>query len=43
MIDAVISDIRRWTDEGVVFGHVAVNAAAAEFRREGFAERLPNA
>jgi diguanylate cyclase (GGDEF)-like protein/PAS domain S-box-containing protein len=40
MIDAVISDIRRWTDEGVVFGHVAVNAAAAEFRREGFAERL---
>lgn len=40
MIAAVIEDIGRWRDEGVTFGHVAVNAAAAEFRRGDFAERL---
>ena len=40
MIDCVISDIRRWLDRGIDFGHVAINAAAAEFRRGDFAERL---
>ncbi|MDB5693693.1 MAG: hypothetical protein JWO81_2756, partial [Alphaproteobacteria bacterium] len=40
MIEAVIEDIVRWRGEGVAFGHVAVNAAAAEFRRGDFAERL---
>jgi diguanylate cyclase (GGDEF)-like protein/PAS domain S-box-containing protein len=40
MIDAVIADMVRWRDAGVAFGHVAVNAAAAEFRRGDFAERL---
>jgi EAL domain-containing protein (putative c-di-GMP-specific phosphodiesterase class I) len=40
MIAKVIDDVRRWRDEGVYFGHVAVNAAAAEFRRGGFAESL---
>jgi EAL domain-containing protein (putative c-di-GMP-specific phosphodiesterase class I) len=40
MVEAVISDMRRWRDEGVPFGHVAVNAAAAELRRGGFAEML---
>lgn len=40
MIAAVIADMRRWSDEGVLFGHVAVNAAAAEFRGGGFAEML---
>ncbi|MEA3004501.1 MAG: hypothetical protein QOH81_3289 [Sphingomonadales bacterium] len=40
MIEAVIGDIVRWRGEGVGFGHVAVNAAAAEFRRGDFAERL---
>ena len=40
MIDLVIADLRDWTDRGVEFGHVAVNAAAAEFRTGDFAERL---
>jgi diguanylate cyclase (GGDEF)-like protein/PAS domain S-box-containing protein len=40
MIDAVIKDLRAWRDAGVNFGHVAVNAAAAEFRRGAFAEKL---
>jgi EAL domain-containing protein (putative c-di-GMP-specific phosphodiesterase class I) len=40
MIDRVIRDMRRWTDAGVAFDHVAVNAAAAEFRRGGFGERV---
>ncbi|HEY0113355.1 MAG TPA: EAL domain-containing protein [Allosphingosinicella sp.] len=40
MIAAVIRDIRCWLDDGVEFGHVAVNASAAEFRRGDFAERL---
>ncbi|HEX5182886.1 MAG TPA: EAL domain-containing protein [Allosphingosinicella sp.] len=40
MIESVIEDIVRWRGEGVPFGHVAVNAAAAEFRRGDFAERL---
>lgn len=40
MIDRVIGDVRRWRDEGTCFGHVAINAAAAEFRRGGFAESL---
>jgi diguanylate cyclase (GGDEF)-like protein/PAS domain S-box-containing protein len=40
MIDRVIKDIRSWLDRGVDFRHVAVNASAAEFRRDNFAERL---
>jgi len=40
MIDLAIRDMRRWLDEGIAFGHVAINAAAAEFRRDDFAERL---
>lgn len=40
MIDCVVTDVRRWLEEGVSFGHVAINAAAAEFRQGGFAERL---
>jgi diguanylate cyclase (GGDEF)-like protein/PAS domain S-box-containing protein len=40
MIDKTVEDIRRWRGQGVEFGHVAVNAAAAEFRRGDFAERL---
>jgi diguanylate cyclase (GGDEF)-like protein/PAS domain S-box-containing protein len=40
MIDQVIEDARRWLDDGVRFGHVAINAAAAEFRRGSFAEQL---
>ena len=40
IIDLVIADMRRWHDSGIDFGHVAINASAAEFRRDDFAERL---
>ncbi len=40
MIERVIADMRGWLDRGVAFEHVAVNASAAEFRRDNFAERL---
>lgn len=36
----VLADMRRWLDHGVDFGHVAINASAAEFRQNDFAERL---
>jgi diguanylate cyclase (GGDEF)-like protein/PAS domain S-box-containing protein len=40
MIGAVIADLVRWRGEGVDVGHVAINAAAAEFRRGDFADKL---
>ena len=40
MVDRVIADMRRWLDRGIEFHHVAVNASAAEFRRDNFAERV---
>jgi diguanylate cyclase (GGDEF)-like protein/PAS domain S-box-containing protein len=40
MIERVIADMRRWLDRGTAFEHVAVNASAAEFRRDNFAERV---
>ena len=40
MIDRVLADVRCWLNDGVEFGHVAINAAAAEFRPGNFAERL---
>src|SRR5207237_254446 len=40
IVDQVIVDMRTWLDRGVEFGHVAVNAAAAEFRRDNFGESL---
>jgi diguanylate cyclase (GGDEF)-like protein len=40
MIDRVIADMRIWLDRGIDFQHVAVNASAAEFRRDNFAERV---
>ncbi|HEU4651995.1 MAG TPA: EAL domain-containing protein [Croceibacterium sp.] len=40
MIERVIADMRGWLDRGIEFQNVAVNAAAAEFRRDNFAERL---
>jgi diguanylate cyclase (GGDEF)-like protein/PAS domain S-box-containing protein len=40
MIARVIAQMRAWLDAGVPFGHVAVNAAAAEFRRGDFADTL---
>lgn len=40
MFDCVVSDMRRWLDAGLQFGHVAVNASAAEFRHDDLAERI---
>ena len=40
MIELAIADMRVWLDKGVCFGHVAVNASAAEFRRDDLAERI---
>lgn len=40
MIERVIANMRTWLDRGIEFGSVAVNASAAEFRRDNFAERV---
>ena len=40
MLTCMMSDMRRWLNAGVEFGHVAVNAAAADFKQKDFAERL---
>ncbi len=40
MIERAIADMRGWLDRGIDFHHVAVNASAAEFRRDNFAERI---
>jgi diguanylate cyclase (GGDEF)-like protein/PAS domain S-box-containing protein len=40
IIDAAIADVARWQRRGLEFGHVAINAAAAEFRRDNFARSL---
>jgi EAL domain-containing protein (putative c-di-GMP-specific phosphodiesterase class I) len=40
MIERVIADLQIWTDGGLAFEHVAINAAAAEFKNASFAERL---
>lgn len=40
IIQYVIADMRRWTDAGISFGHVAVNAGAAEFKPGNFADKL---
>jgi diguanylate cyclase (GGDEF)-like protein/PAS domain S-box-containing protein len=40
IIGKSIADMQRWLEQGVEFGHVAVNASAAEFRRDDFAERV---
>ncbi|WP_051504361.1 bifunctional diguanylate cyclase/phosphodiesterase [Sphingomonas jaspsi] len=40
MIEQVLEDIVRWRRAGVDFGHVAINASAAELRRGDYAERL---
>jgi diguanylate cyclase (GGDEF)-like protein/PAS domain S-box-containing protein len=40
MIERVVGDMRSWLDDGVSFGHVAINASPAEFRTGDFADRL---
>lgn len=40
MAQLVVADVSRWLRDGMEIGHVAINAAAADFRRGHFAERL---
>lgn len=40
MLECVLADIRWWLEEGLEFGHVAINVTAADFRRGSFADRL---
>jgi EAL domain-containing protein (putative c-di-GMP-specific phosphodiesterase class I) len=40
MLTGALRDIRTWLDHGVEFGHVAINAGAADFKQQDFAERL---
>ncbi|NCP13648.1 MAG: sensor domain-containing phosphodiesterase [Sphingomonadales bacterium] len=40
MISSVLDDIRTWADQGLAFGHVAINTGAADFRTDSFAEML---
>ena len=40
MLGQVLIDMRRWTDRGIPFGHVAINVTAADLRQEAFADRL---
>lgn len=40
MIEQVIDDVARWRAAGLPFGHVAINASAAELRHGDYASRL---
>jgi diguanylate cyclase (GGDEF)-like protein/PAS domain S-box-containing protein len=40
IIECSIADMRGWLDRDIQFEHIAVNASAAEFRRDNFAERV---
>lgn len=40
MLSRAFRDMRSWLDAGLDFGRIAINASAAEFRREGYAERV---
>ena len=40
MIEHAIADMCGWLDRGLDFGHVAINASAAEFRSDRFAEHV---
>ncbi len=40
MQDMVFKDMRRWLDAGIDFGHVAINASAAEFRSKEFEDQI---
>lgn len=40
MHSRVFSDMRKWRDDGVCTGVIAINAAPAEFLRDDYAERL---
>ncbi len=40
MVECVLADIKLWRDQGLDFGRVAINAAAADFMRGDFDKRL---
>lgn len=40
MLENVVADMQRWLGQGLDFGHVALNASAAEFRHDDLAERI---
>lgn len=40
MLDMVLADIRRWLDEGLNVGRVAINGSPVDFKRDDFAERI---
>jgi diguanylate cyclase (GGDEF)-like protein/PAS domain S-box-containing protein len=40
VLAAVMQDMRQWLEAGIEFGHVAINAAAAEFCSGRFAEQV---
>ncbi|MGO4526790.1 EAL domain-containing protein [Microvirga sp. 2MCAF35] len=40
MRSCILKDIRSWLEAGLSFGRIAVNASAAEFRRDNYAERV---
>jgi diguanylate cyclase (GGDEF)-like protein/PAS domain S-box-containing protein len=40
MAEAVLSDMRRWLDQDIAVGKIAMNASAAELRDPAYAERL---
>jgi diguanylate cyclase (GGDEF)-like protein/PAS domain S-box-containing protein len=40
MLSSVLNDMRGWLDTGLDIGRIAINASAAEFRHDDYAERL---
>lgn len=40
IVQRATADMQRWLDEGLDFGHVAINASGADFRHNNFAERV---
>lgn len=40
IVEAVVHDVHIWNEEGVAFRQVAINAGAAELRKEKFADHL---
>ncbi len=40
MRSCILKDIRSWLETGLTFGRIAINASAAEFRRDNYAERV---
>lgn len=40
MLECVLNDIKLWTDQGLNFGHVALNTCIADYQANNFGERL---